>query len=64
MPAYEVHAYTQCAHARVAKIEVSAPDAERARQKAGAALKRSGRHPEFLTLVPIEMGAPVNPFRS
>ncbi|WP_144153296.1 hypothetical protein [Paraburkholderia sp. BCC1885] len=63
MPAYEVHAFTQCAHSRIAKIEVSAPDAQDARVKASAELVRMGRQPEFLTLVPVEVGAPVNPFR-
>ena len=63
VPAYEVHAYTQCAHSRVAKIEVSAPDAADARSKAKAELVRMGRQPEFLTLVPVEVGALVNPFR-
>lgn len=63
MPAYEVHAYTQCAHSRVAKIEVSAPHADDARSKAKAELVRMGRQPEFLTLVPVELGDPANPFR-
>jgi hypothetical protein len=48
---------------RIAKIEVSAPDAQDARIKASAELARLGRRPEFLTLVPVEVGAPVNPFR-
>jgi len=64
VPAYRVHAYTQHAHTRVATIEVNARDGERARDKARAVLYRQGRQPNFLTLVPVEVGAPVNPFRT
>jgi hypothetical protein len=63
VPEYEVHAYTQCAHSRIAKLEVSAPDADGARSKAKAELVRLGRQPDFLTLVPVELGDPANPFR-
>ncbi|MFH5254694.1 hypothetical protein ACGTRS_26015 [Burkholderia semiarida] len=63
MPRFEVHAYTLHAHARVATIEVRARDGESARQKARAELCRQGRQPNFLTLVPVEVGATFNPFR-
>lgn len=64
VPAYRVHVYTLHAHTRVATIEVrSARDSGRARDKARAELYRRGRQPNFLTLVPVEVGAPADPFR-
>jgi hypothetical protein len=64
VPAYRVHVYTQHAHSRVATVEVRAKDGEKARDKARAELYRQGRQPNFLTLVPVEVGAPANPFRT
>jgi hypothetical protein len=64
VPAYRVHAYTQHAHTRVATVEVRARDGDSARDKARTKLYQQGRQPNFLTLVPVEVGAPVNPFRS
>lgn len=64
MAAFRVYAYTQCGNCRVATIEVRARDGERARDKARVELYRQGRQPNFLTLVPVEIGAPVNPFRT
>jgi len=62
VPAYRVYAYTQCAHTRVATIEVrSARSSEGAREKARGELSRQGREPNFLTLVPVEVGALANP---
>jgi hypothetical protein len=49
-------------HTRVATVEVRARDLTGARDKARAELYRQGRQPNFLTLVPVEIGAPVNPF--
>lgn len=63
MAAYRVHAYTALASQRVATIDVRARDAVQAREKAGAELREQGRDPLFLTLVPVEVGAMVNPFR-
>jgi hypothetical protein len=63
MPKYNVYAYTPHAHARVATIEVRARDGQSAREKACTELQRQGREPAFLTLVPVQVGAQVNPFR-
>ncbi|MFP3504839.1 hypothetical protein [Burkholderia sp. SIMBA_062] len=57
MPKYQVHAYTQCGHNRVAVIDVSARSAESAREKARAKLLRDGRKPDLCTLVPVAVGA-------
>lgn len=62
LPAYEVHAYTQCLHSRVAKIAVTAVDAFDARQEAKTELARQGHQPDLLTLVPVEVGTRANPF--
>ena len=64
MPTNRVHGYTQHAHTRVATVEVRARDDECARDKARTELYRQGRQPNFLTLAPVEVDAPVNSFRS
>lgn len=62
VPKYQVHAYTQCGHNRVAVIDVSARGVEGAREKARTALRRAGRKPDLCTLVPVEVSRPRNPF--
>ncbi|KGD39156.1 hypothetical protein DO72_3742 [Burkholderia pseudomallei] len=58
VPKYQVHAYTQCGHNRVAVVAVTARSAESARGKARSELSRRGRCAESLTLISVQVSAP------
>jgi hypothetical protein len=62
VPKYQVHAYTQCGHNRVAVFDVSARSADGAREKARVKLVQAGRKPDLCTLVPIEVARSRSPF--